>query len=233
MKIIYKIALLNVLFLVACGGGGDDSPEPPPPVPAPSATTLIFPEDNTECNEGQIINDTQSSVTFRWNASQNTDSYEVVIRDLNNGNITRRSVTATEAPIAILRGTPYAWSVISVANGTTETASSSESRFFNQGPGVENYAPFPALAVSPFRGETIASSTTVNLEWSGSDVDNDIISYEVFFGIDAEPITSLGSTEELTIDVSVTPGQIYFWRVITTDSAGNTSQSEIFQFRVA
>ncbi|NNC35658.1 MAG: hypothetical protein HKO09_12340, partial [Croceitalea sp.] len=102
-----------------------------------------------------------------------------------------------------------------------------------EGPGIENYAPFPAEAVSPSRGANIATTTTVELAWSGSDVDDDIVSYEVFFGTDAATTNSIGVTaEEALPNVEVTSGIIYYWLVITTDSAGNTSTSEVFEFRV-
>jgi len=87
MKIISKKLLfyLSALLILSCGGGDDSgggTPTIPPPaaIPDPSATSLIFPENNTECNEGVVVNDTQSTVTFRWENSQNTDSYEVNIR---------------------------------------------------------------------------------------------------------------------------------------------------------
>ncbi|NJB72852.1 hypothetical protein GGR42_003350 [Saonia flava] len=235
MKHIYKIGFLAVFFLLSCGGGGsegDDTPPPPPPVPDPSAATLVFPQNNTECNEGTILNDTQSEVTFEWNASQNTDSYEVNITNLNTSSTQKVTATGTETAVTIARGTPYEWFVVSKANGTNVTATSSNAKFYNQGPGIENYAPFPADVVNPERGTTLATTTSVALEWIGSDVDDDIEEYEVLFGTDETPTVSLGTVTETIIDANVASGGVYYWRVITTDSQGNTSQSEIFEFRV-
>ena len=93
MKMIYVKLMLIGMFLISCGGGGsgssDNGPDPVP-VPAPLAATLIFPDNNTECNEGEVVNDTQSRVTFQWNASQNTDSYEVNLKNLNTNNSSRK-----------------------------------------------------------------------------------------------------------------------------------------------
>ncbi|UJH66478.1 hypothetical protein [Allomuricauda sp. SCSIO 65647] len=215
------------------GGDGDDSPPPDDPVAAPTAATLVFPENNTECTEGNVISETRSSVTFRWNAAQNADSYELNVINLNTSVASRTTTANNEASFSINRGTPYEWFVVSRANGTTETATSSTFRFFNEGPGIENYAPFPAEAVNPARGANLASTATVTLEWSASDVDDDIEQYEVFFGTEANPTNSLGTTTDTSIaDVAVTSGNTYYWTVTTTDSQGNTSTSEVFQFRV-
>ncbi|MGB5377208.1 hypothetical protein [Muriicola sp.] len=227
------LGLLSAFALLSCGGG-DSAPEPPPPVviTPPSAAALIFPDNNTECNEGTVLNANQSSVTFRWTDAQNTDTYELNLRNLSNNNTARTNASVNSAEITLLRGTPYEWFVVSRANGTNETATSPTWKFYNEGPGVENYAPFPAEVVSPARGATVAATGSITLEWSGSDVDNDLSDFEVFFGTDASALASIGTTTESTLDTSIDTGTVYYWRVISQDSQGNTSQSEIFEFRV-
>lgn len=238
------LSFCSILFIVACssGGGGDD-PGPiggnddPDPIPAPSSATLVFPEDDTECNTG-VVNpndENLSTVTFEWNASQNTDSYTVTVTNLNTGSSMLTNSTNTEADITIERGVPFEWFVTSRAQGTSETAISATFRFYNEGEGIENYAPFPAEAVSPARGANIAATATVTLEWSASDVDDDIVEFEVFLngGIEQDPTNSLGVTTETTLsNVGVNSGTTYYWKVVTTDSQGNTSTSEVFEFRV-
>ncbi|MBT8237735.1 MAG: hypothetical protein KJN65_03750 [Croceitalea sp.] len=245
-KFIYIISLFLALAIVGCSSSSssDDSPPPPPSggtddepvvIPDPSATTLVFPENDTECNTGvvNVNNENESTITFEWNASANTTSYSVTVTNLNTNTSTFANSTTTEADITLERGAPYSWSVTSRNQGNTTTAESATFRFYNEGPGIENYAPFPAEAVSPSRGANIAATATVELAWSGSDVDDDIVSYEVFFGTDAATTTSIGVTaEEALPNVEVTSGIIYYWLVITTDSAGNTSTSEVFEFRV-
>lgn len=236
MRYLQKIVLLSILvILTSCGGGGNSGTggEVPDSVPDPKAATLVFPENNESCNEGININDTQSNITFQWNASPDTDNYEINLKNLSNNSTTKTNANTNEATITILRGTPYEWFVVSKASGTNKTASSSTWKFYNQGVGVENYAPFPAEVISPKRGETITSSTTVSLKWNGSDVDNDISDYEIFFGTDTNPSTSLGSTTNTTLDASVSSGSTYYWKVVTKDSQNNTSDSEIFEFKVS
>ena len=233
MKLIYKLAILPVFLLLSCGKTEPVSVGPEPVVPDPLAAVLVFPDNNTECNEGNILNETQSSVTFRWNASQNTDSYELNLRNLNNNNVSTTNASTNEATITLLRGTPYEWFIVSKANETVVTASSEKWKFYNQGPGIENYAPFPAVVISPLRGSTVTSTGgNITLEWNGSDVDNDITEFDILFGTENIPSTLLGTTSDSTIDATVVSGQIYYWRVITKDSEQNSSESEIFEFRV-
>ena len=235
-KIHKFLFILMGTALLSCGGsgGGDDgptTPKPPETVTPPGVSTLIFPEDNKECTEGEILNDTQSNVTFQWNASTNTSSYEINLINLNS-NATARIISNTNsAPITLMRGTPYEWFVISKGTGTTETAQSLTWRFYNAGEGVTNYAPFPATAVAPARGSSVASTGNLNLEWSGSDVDDDITEYEVFFGTDSPPTTSIGVTEETSLSTQVITATTYYWRVVTKDSGNTTSSSEIFEFK--
>lgn len=234
MKLKYGIFVFVILLIAACGGGDDNNPNPDPdpdPVASPSAATLVFPDNNEECNEGVVINDTQSTVTFEWTASQNTDSYEVNLRNLNSNTNSTTNSNTNSAGITLERGVPYEWFVVSKANGTNATATSSTWKFYNQGPGVENYAPFPAEAIYPARGAAIANSATVQLEWSGSDVDNDISEYDVFFGTETDPTNLLGTTADTIIEATITTG-VYYWRVISKDSQGNSSESEIFEFSV-
>jgi hypothetical protein len=104
--------------------------------------------------------------------------------------------------------------------------------FYNEGPGIENYAPFPADVVAPKRGAQVENTGTVSLEWTGSDVDNDIDEYEVFFGTVNPPTNSLVTTTSTTTNTSVNANTVYYWYVVTTDVAGNTSTSETFEFKV-
>ncbi|MEO0572732.1 MAG: hypothetical protein AAF039_13580 [Bacteroidota bacterium] len=244
-KYFLPILLISVFVIAACSGsdsgGNDDGPTPPPTggndddpmvVPDPASANLIFPEDDTECNEGEPLSETESTVTFRWNMSANTDSYTVSLTNLSNGQSFNTVANANEAPITILRGTPYEWSVTSRANGTNVTAQSAVFRFYNEGPGVENYAPFPAEAINPTRGSTLSSNTSsVLLEWSASDVDGDIENYQVFFGVQGNSV-SLGTTLDTSMEVNVTAGTTYEWSIVVIDSQENTSTSETFLFRV-
>jgi hypothetical protein len=224
MKKFSVIFILLLLFNCSSENSGST-------IPTPAA--LTFPDNNKECTTGIEVNATQSSVTFTWNASVNTDSYDIIIKNLDtNSSLTFSSIT-NEKTITINKATPYSWYVISKSTTEIETAQSETWKFYNAGDGVQSYAPFPAELIAPTMGSNLTGVTTVTLEWSGSDVDNDIIGYDIFIDTTSPPTTQLGSNQtETTIDATVAAGNVYYWRVITTDSEGNNSESEIFSFRV-
>lgn len=200
----------------------------------PTSANLIFPFESSVCNEGTDITATESTVLFEWEGSGHTDSYELVLRNLSTGDLTTHQVATTQFPITIQRGTPYEWYVISKSNAVPETAQSAIWRFYNSGEGIESYAPFPAEIVAPAMAGNIANTPNgIILDWNGNDVDNDIAGYDVYLGTIPEPLLLTGNLSESTLtNVAVTPNTIYYWRVVTRDSRGNTSDSGIFQFKV-
>ena len=230
MKISKPYFLIIALIIVSCSGGSDEPT--PTPIPDPAAAILTFPEKDKECTQGTIKSDTESDLTFEWNTAKDTDTYEVHLRNLNTNTSVTINSTTTSVTITILRGTPYEWYVVSKASGTAVTASSAKWKFYNEGPGIENYAPFPADVIAPKRGAQVENTGTVSLEWSGSDVDNDIEDYEVFFGTSNSPTNSLVKTPNTTTEASINANTTYYWRVVTFDMAGNKSTSETFEFKV-
>lgn len=234
MKSVLKIvmAVMGLVTLTSCPGSKDDSGDNPNEGGDLGSVSLVFPENNSECTEGESINDTESTITFMWEEGTNVDSYEVTIRNLNTNNTNTVNASTNEKAISLMKNTPYEWYVVSKAAGSNQSPSSAKWQFYNAGTGVENYAPFPAAAVNPTRGQTISSSGTIMLAWLATDVDNDIASYEVLFGTVAEPTVSLGTTTESSISVAVNASQTYYWLVKTIDVGGNSSKSEVFDFRV-
>lgn len=232
---IAPLLALALFALSSCGGGGGNGgdPEPQPtPIPAPSAATLVFPANNSECTEGTVINDNQSRVLFQWNASQNTDSYQVNLRNLNTNTTALTNSNTNEVEITLLRGVPYEWFVTSRANGTNETATSASWRFYNAGPGVTNYAPFPPQAVAPARGSTVQATGTLELQWSASDIDNDITGYNVYYGTTQSPPLFAENIPDAFQSVQILSGETYYWQIGAIDGAGNRTLSELFAFQV-
>lgn len=230
-RYIKMIAISVVsITLMACPGSKDDlNPEERG---EPGSVRLVFPENNTECTEGLVLSDAQSTVIFQWEAAENVDIYEVNLTNLETGSSGTANSDTNELGIVLDRGVPYEWFVTSRKEGTDEAPKSAVWRFYNQGPGVTNYAPFPAEVVNPSRGQTVAATGTIALEWQGNDVDNDIVEYEVLFGADANPTAVLGTTAQTSIEATIASGETYYWRVLTKDGAGNISQSEVFEFKV-
>lgn len=227
-RIIYSVAFVSLL-LISCGGGsGSEDVAPTPPAKA----SLIFPEENSECNEGTKISDTQSSVNFDWSDAQNATSYEITIKNLTTGISSKHTSNTSTKAITINRATPYSWYVVS-KNDAGETATSSTWKFYNAGDAESSHAPFPADLVKPTMGTSFDNTiSSVTLEWLGSDIDNDIKQYTILMDSTTPPTNTISTITSTTLNVNVSSNTIYYWRVITEDNKGNSSSSQIFEFRI-
>lgn len=223
------IALTASFFALAgCGsddGGGSGGNNAQAAVPT-------FPENNSECTTGVEVSATQSKVTFQWDAAQDAQTYFVYVKNLNTQNLLQYSAGANLShEITLEKGTPYSWYV--TANKSDGTTARSETwKFYNAGSGIANYAPFPAEVVAPAMSATV-HGPAVTLQWDGSDLDNDIADYKVYIDTNANPTTLKATvTTESLPGVAVTSGATYYWKVVTTDEAGNITPSPVYQFKV-
>ena len=223
------IFLWIVALLVGCGS--DDNA--PPPIP--EGAILVFPLKNSECTTGQSVNETLSRVTFEWQPSANTDLYTLSVVNLNTNTPQTLTTASTSADLSIEKGAPFSWSVTSANTDSDLTATSESWLFYNAG-SQTTYAPFPAQIIAPKSGQTIIAnaSSQVTLKWSGADVENDIDVFEVYFSEQNPPSTLLGTLNNGSseIDVNVSSGATYYWKVITKDAEGNTSDSGVYDFKV-
>jgi len=234
MKLIKQqinvVMTIGLILFAISGCGGKKTTEDVPPAPQPPAQALLtFPAADALCTAGTVISPTQASVVFTWEASTNTTTYDVVIKNLLTGTIATQSANTNYLNVTLLRNTPYSWSVVSKSALVSTTAQSETRKFYLAG-STTSYPPFPATITAPVFGESVAVGT-VNLAWTGADVDNDIVGYDVYFGISSNP-----PLIQSNLKVAFTTGLItysnatYYWRVITKDNLGNTSDSGIYQF---
>ncbi|MEM8763845.1 MAG: hypothetical protein AAGD88_08535 [Bacteroidota bacterium] len=224
------LSLSVLLFLVACQADTDL----PSFVLNPTEVTLVFPENNSICTEGTILSDTESEVTFEWSEAVTGDSYLVRLTDLTTGNTENIQSDAVQMPIILKRGNPYTWRVVTLMNASGNSAESETGSFYNAGPGIDSYVPFPATILSPEMGQTFpANRSSVNLSWTGADLDNDIANYDVYFGTVSPPELFLENLIENRLDdITVQSGNTYYWRILTRDAQGNASKTVIFTFEV-
>ncbi|WP_282075719.1 hypothetical protein [Maribacter aquivivus] len=191
--------------------------------------TLIFPEDDSECTEGIIVSDTQSELVFEWSDENDNSPYIVHLTNLVSSQTELIESNDTDVAIILDRGVAYSWYVTGKINSSSEIWS-----FYNEGPGLKSTIPYPAIAISPVSGASISqTSTTVNLIWKSEDPDNDIVSYDLFFGEVKDPqLYGTDVTDTRFNDIPVEAGKTYYWKIITKDSIGNESTSEVFTFSV-
>ena len=225
------IPLFLVLSIIAVSCSKEEDENTIVAIDLPTAAMLIFPNNNTECNEGVIVSDTETDVLFKWGETANTSSYILTITNLNDATSREIKTNSNEFLIRVLRGTPYSWIVKSKASIGSETADSETWKFYNAGLPEESHPPFPAEAISPQIGSSIDEGE-VTLQWEATDVDNDIVSYTVLLDNANSPDTEVGKPTANSLKVTVTSGLVYYWKIITTDVRGNESHSQTFQFRV-
>jgi hypothetical protein len=226
------LLFLLIVLTAGCGkssGGGNIIPPP-----APGKALLQLPAKDAVCTTGTIVTDSTSAITFTWKAATHADSYDLAVKNLFTGITATQNTTALKLVVTLSRNTPYSWSIISRSKQSTDTGQSNTWKFYSSGPGAAAYAPFPAAITSPVFGASItATAGNVNLTWTGSDVDGDITGYDIYLGTQTNPAKIRnGVTDMFLNDVAVQTGKLYYWKVVTKDSKGNTSNSGIYQFSV-
>ena len=227
-KIIFS--LFTIIIFAGCGGG-KSADKGETPVPVPGKSTLVSPAQNELCTQGTVISATQSTVTLKWSAATNTDNYEIDLKNLDDGTTISQTTVNTQLDVTLNRNAPYSWSVVSKSKNPV-TVQSDVWKFYNSGLSVVSYAPFPAEIVTPAMKQTVTvTNSKITLVWNGSDVDNDIVNYDVYLSDSPTPGLLQNNVGESTLkDVAVSAGKIYYWKIVTRDSKGNTSDSGVYQF---
>lgn len=209
--------------------------EPTPVVLNPADPVLSFPLNNEPCLDTTEVNDTQSSVDFRWNASENALSYVVIVRNLSTATTQEFTASSNEKTIVLQSAEPYSWKVRALGASGSSPAESSTWRFYLPGPEQVNYAPFPAELTSPISGSTVTPiDGLIDLQWNCSDVDNDLARFEVYLDqVDGTTLVQTVdySTATTALQVPVDNSEIYYWKVIAIDNQGNQSNSGVYSFR--
>ena len=192
---------------------------------------LIFPENTSEVTDGMIISDTESELVFEWHNEGigNENLYFLELKNLSNNEIIVYESDTVNISIILQRDVAYSWVVTGSLDNNSETWT-----FVNLGPWGTSEPPLAATAISPVSGASISqTSTTVNLIWKSEDPDNDIVSYDLFFGEAKDPqLYGTDVTETRFNDIPVEAGKTYYWKIVTKDSIGNESTSEVFTFSV-
>lgn len=225
MRRLFILTLLSYT-LSSCGGGKE--------APAPTAALLSSPVNNEACTTGAILSDTESKISFSWEIASHADSYQLTVTNLLNQTQQTYTGTTTSAELTLKRNTPYSWYVTSKSSKNPTTINSSTWKFYNAGPASSTYPPYPAEIISPTLGQTVSpTSGKISLQWRGSDADNDISNYDIYLGTSSTNLTPIKSqhTSTTLTEVPVNSNTTYYWKVITRDAKGNTSDSGLFEFK--
>ncbi len=202
----------------------------------PGAATLISPENNETCLDGNSLNDMQSNVNFSWSNSVNTLSYEVLVTNLSTQSNQVYPSSSNQITIALNKSEPYAWIVKSIGEVGSTVKQSEQWKFYLAGDAIINYAPFPPELLSPRSGANVTPdiNNLISLNWNASDVDGDLTKFEVYF--DQNDATTLNTvieykTQETITEVEVENNTTYYWKIIAIDANNNQSSSGVYAFR--
>ena len=202
-----------------------------PSILEPDSALLTTPENSNTCVPLSTTA-SQGVINFGWEEAQNTDSYEVFVRNSITQTEQKKSAELTSTTFTLDRGAPYIWWVVSSSDASAVDTKSKVWSFYLEGIQQETFLPFSAQLNNPQdEQEVMLSSGEINLQWTGSDLDNDIAYYQVYIGTDAAQM-SLVQDNQITSSYSalLDVGQTYFWQIVTIDQRGNKSQSAIQSF---
>ena len=233
MKLKYtSLYIFYCLIVLSCSKDDSD----PAPILHPGNVNLISPSNNNLCENGVEVSNNTSSVTFNWNLSENTTSYDLLIINLDTNQETLNSSISTNSfEKTLTKGHPYSWKVTSRNNESAQQGNSPTWNFYLSADGITNYSPFPAQLIYPENDQNFDNNTnSIVLDWIGSDIDNEDLIYTIYFdNIDGNqsPQQSLIDITEDEIEINVEPNNSYFWKIKTSDGE-NSSFSQIYEFNI-
>lgn len=233
-------------MLTSCSKKSQPTPVTPPPdttvtVKPPGKAAQLTPANNEPCIVGTNVTSTQSNVTFTWSAGAHTDSYEVHIKNLVNNDVTVLLTANLTLNATLALSTPYSWYIVSTSKKSTQIAQSDTWKFYNSGPGVAFYPPYPAEAVYPLVNQTLsfpvgAGSGNLTIKWKATAGSSPIKGYTLYFNNLLYNLTTpnaqMVQTTTNSATVTASAGTTYYWEVVTTDAAGNTSTSQVYSFYI-
>ena len=191
-------AELEVTYTLPCAA----PPAPTSPSPAPGAT-----------GQGQSVN-------LDWADTAGASSYRVYFGPAPSSPAVAVSAASSFPVTGLLPSTTYYWRVAALAGCDTNLATTSAEWSFQTGSCFPPSVPatvFPAVGAGGL--PRLASLTWSGVAGAGS--------YDVYLDTANPPATLVGATSSTSLQVSLTPGVAYFWRVrahatcdptLTTDS---------------
>ena len=219
-----RYCLLVLLILASCKKEVIPDPEP---------AILLGPQNNNNCNTAIVVSDQKSQVNFSWQEAQHTDEYELVVRDLLTNSDTKKKSIRLFASIVLERGKQYSWWVNSLSDQKETVGKSEIWTFYLEGLQNSSHFPFPVKLISPENNAQVSlEKGALTLRWEGVDLDDDIISYDIYIGTDPDELQlRVENLANNSISAILNADQIYYWKVVTRDEEGNLSHSPTGSFR--
>ncbi len=218
------IFLFGILFLLSCkrdDDGGATTNQ------TPAIPNLVFPTQNLVC--------TNFELEFSWGIATDADGDAIsyVIDIATDNNFSTVIFTATTAntsnSFTLEKGTTYFWRVKAKDSAGNESEYSDTYSFYTEPDAGTHTLPNPPSIVSPTLGQNDITAGTVTLNWDTND--NNIQSYDVYFGETNPPALFAENVSSSTIDVTASADKVYYWRVVVKDSHQNAVIGQVWNFR--
>ncbi|HER44231.1 MAG TPA: fibronectin type III domain-containing protein [Candidatus Eisenbacteria bacterium] len=216
------IAVLSAGLLASCGDDASPvSPENSPPrvpnLPEPADSSFYvreYLELSWECSDpdgDEVI----YSIQVKEDDAYMVFSGQTTLKTMGTG-------------LFLLRDTMYTWRV--VATDGLESSESPWWTFFT--PEWSNEPPFSPADPHPASGEFDVQTTGLHLTWSAGDPDqDDVLTYDVYFGTGSDPGLAASGLSETSLALpALDYDTVYFWRVVSTDSHGESTSSPVWPF---
>jgi hypothetical protein len=230
MKTFLKVVLI-CLLLSACSGGNSGNDDTTPPIEknnTPAIPTLVYPTNNLLC-----INNT---LEFDWSTSTDSDGDAVTYNiEVSNNNQFSTIAFSTNSSVTkhiftLEKGFAYYWRVKATDSKNVSSSYSSTFNLYTEGLGVSNHLPFAPQLIKPELSATIESGITT-LEWSGSDTDGDVLTYDVYFDENNPPSTLFSENQsEPTYNVDISTASNYYWKIVVNDGNGGETIGQVWGF---
>lgn len=238
MKKVILICFISI-GIWSCGGSEDsgtpDSPKttkPPTETPntAPTTPNLKSPTNGQFC--------ISNTIDFQWepatDAEKDAITYQIQIA--TDEQFTKNLKTAEGSNISQIitvdKGITYYWRVKAVDGKNLSGSYSATFSFYTEGVVQANRIPFSPEIVAPLFNSSINAGNT-NLKWSATDADtNDILNYDVYFGLDNPPTAKVVDNKTSTsVDVTTVGLKRYYWKVVVKDNKGGQTIGQVWNFK--
>jgi len=232
MKKILYILAFSVICASCSSGSNDDGGGGQKQDSTPSVPVLVFPSQDQLCID--------NSINFTWNASTNEDGSSViytfeVATDNQFSNIVVSEVqTALSKIVTLDKGVAYYWRVKGKSTKNIESGYSPTSQFYTEEIPNINNLPFSPANTAPFIGQTFDGVSSIDLQWTASDVDQDPLKFDVYFGKDKNALVLVSeNTESNTYQVTPDAAQTtYYWKIIVKDNKSGEAIGPLWHFKV-
>lgn len=130
----------------------------------------------------------------------------------------------------LAKGATYQWQVVARDSHGME-AKGPVWTFYTVEP--ENNMPSFASIVEPADGST-GIGLDQTLRWVATDIDDDTLYYDVYFGTDENPeLVSASQTSQIYTPDRLVASTTYYWRIVVTDGRATNPRSDIWSFTTA